>query len=83
MPLFIAALIARSGRASVFGAHIVGDNPELLDRVRRQVHNLIAEALVAGAVGIVVHTVEQEVVEDVERWPFTLNEPSRGGFATA
>ena len=63
----------RAGRASVLGAHVVGDDLELADRVRRRLHHLVREALVAGAVGVVVDAVDQEVVEgraqavDVER----------------
>ena len=63
----------RARRAPVFGAHVVGDDLELGDRVRRRLHHLVREALVAGAVGVVVDAVDQEVVEraaqavDVER----------------
>ena len=60
-------------RAAVLGAHVVGDDLELGHRVRRRLHHLVREALVAGAVGVVVDAVEQVVVEgaaqavDVER----------------
>ena len=63
----------RAGGAAVFGAHVVGDDLELADRVGRRLHDLVREALVAGAVGVVVDAVDQEVVEraaqavDVER----------------
>ena len=63
----------RAGRAAVLGAHVVGDDLELADRVRRRLHHLVREALVARAVGVVVDAVDQEVVEgaaqavDVER----------------
>ena len=63
----------RAGRAAVLGAHVVGDDLELADRVGRRLHHLVREALVARAVGVVVDAVDQEVVEgaaqavDVER----------------
>ena len=50
---------------------------ELADSVGRRLHHLVREALIAGAVGIVVHAVDQEVVEVLRR-PLTLNAPSRG-----
>ena len=59
--------------AAVLGAEVVGLDLELLDRVGRDLHDLVREALVAGAVGVVVDAVEDEVVEraaqavDVER----------------
>ena len=53
----------RAGRASVFRALVVGDDAELADRVGRRLHHLVGEALVAGAVGVVVDAVDQEVVE--------------------
>ena len=63
----------RAGGAAVLRAHVVGDDLELADRVRRRLHHLVREALVARAVGVVVDAVDQEVVEhaaqavDVER----------------
>ena len=63
----------RPGRAPVLGALVVGDDAELADRVGRRLHHLIGEPLVAGAVGVVVDAIDQEVVEgaaqavDVER----------------
>ena len=63
----------RAGGAPVLGALVVGDDAELADRVGRRLHHLVREALVAGAVGVVVDAVDQEVVEraaqavDVER----------------
>ena len=65
-------IVAPAG-AAVLRAHVVGDDLELLDRVRRRLHHLIREALVARAVGVVVDAVDEEVVEgraqavDVER----------------
>ena len=59
--------------AAELGAEVVGLDLELLDGVGRDLHDLIREALVAGAVGVVVDAVEDEVVEraahavDVER----------------
>ena len=53
----------RAAGASVLGAEVVGDDLELFDRVRRHLHDLVREALVAGAVGVVVDAVEDEVVE--------------------
>ena len=63
----------RARRAAVLGALVVRDDAELADRVGRRLHHLVREALVAGAVGVVVDAVDQEVVEraaqavDVER----------------
>ena len=45
------------------GAEVVGLDLELLHGVGRDLHDLVREALVAGAVGVVVHPVEDEVVE--------------------
>ncbi len=62
-----------AGAAPVLGAHVVGDDLELGHGVGRGLHHLVREALVRGAVGVVVDAVEQEVVEgraqavDVER----------------
>ena len=62
-------------RTAVLRAHVVGHDLELADRIRRRLHHLVREALVAGAVGVVVDAVDQVVVErraqavDVER-PF-------------
>ena len=63
----------RAGRTAVFRALVVRHDAELADRVGRRLHHLIREPLVARAVGVVVHAVDQEVVEraaqavDVER----------------
>ena len=73
VPLAYATLIVAPAGAAVLGAHVVGDDLELLHRVRRRLHHLVREALVARAVGVVVDAVDQEVVErraqavDVER----------------
>jgi hypothetical protein len=53
----------RAGGTAVLGAHVVGDDLELADRVRRGLHHLVREALVARAVGVVVDAIDQEVVE--------------------
>jgi hypothetical protein len=63
----------RASRPAVLGADVVRQNLELADRVRRRLHHLVREPLVARAVSVVVHSVDQEVVErapqavDVER----------------
>ncbi len=49
--------------AAELGAEVVGLHLELLDRVGRHLHELVREALVAGAVGVVVHAVEDEAVD--------------------
>ena len=53
----------RPGRAAVFRAHVVRDDLELADRVRRRLHDLVREPLVAGPVGVVVDAVDHEIVE--------------------
>jgi hypothetical protein len=50
-------------RTAVFGAVVVGVEAELLHRVRRRLHHLVREALVAGAVGVIVQAVEVVGVE--------------------
>ncbi len=52
-----------AGGAAVLCALVVGDDLELGDGVGRDGDDLVVEALVALAVGVVVHTVEEEVVE--------------------
>ncbi len=52
-----------AGGASVLRAQVVGDDLELADGVGRRLHDLVREPLVAGAVGVVVDAVDQEVVE--------------------
>ena len=52
-----------AGGAAVLGAFVVGDDLELGDGVGRDGDDLVVEALVALAIGVVVHAVEQEVVE--------------------
>ena len=52
-----------AGGAAVLRALVVGDDLELRDGVGRNGDDLVVEALVALAVGVVVHAVEQEVVE--------------------
>ena len=52
-----------SGGAAVLGAVVVGFDAELIDSVGRRRDGLVGEALVGGAVGVVVDTVEQKVVE--------------------
>src|SRR5262249_4830963 len=76
-----AALVSdvdrRTGGAAVLGALVGRYDLELADRVRGRLHHLVAEALVAGAVGVVVDAVDEEVVEhapeavDVQR-PFAI-----------
>ena len=53
----------RAARAPVFGAEVVRLDFEFLNCVRRGLHDLIREALIAGAVGVVVHAVNDEVIE--------------------
>ena len=63
----------RAAGAAELGAEVVGLDLELLHRVRRHLHDLVGEALVAGAVRVVVDAVEDEIVQraaqavDVER----------------
>ncbi len=52
-----------AGGAAELGGVVVGLHAELVDGVRRGRDGLVGEALVRGAVGVVVHTVEKEVVE--------------------
>ena len=52
-----------AGRPAVLGALVIGHHVELRDGVGRDGDDLVVEALVALAVGVVVHAVEQEVVE--------------------
>jgi hypothetical protein len=52
-----------AGGASVLGALVIGDDLELGDGVGRDGDDLVVEALVGLSVGVVVETVEQEVVE--------------------
>ena len=52
-----------AGGAAVFCALVVGDDLELGDGVGWDGDDLVVEALVALAVGVVVHAVEEEVVE--------------------
>ena len=62
-----------AGGAAILGAVVAGLHAELADRVRRQLHHLVGKALVAGAVGVVIHAIDHEIVEraalavDVER----------------
>ena len=48
--------------AAVFSAVVVGDDLELGDGIRGGLRHLVRETLVAGAVGVVVHAVQQVVV---------------------
>ncbi len=52
-----------SGSVIVLGAVVVGLDFELLDGVGARLHYLVREALVAGAVGVVIDAIEHEVVE--------------------
>ena len=63
MPLCGGDVDGGAGGAAVLGALVVGDDLELGDGVRRDGDDLVVEALVAFAVGVVVDAVEQEVVE--------------------
>ena len=54
----------RARTAPVLRALVVGDHAELRNRVRRDRDDLIVEALVRLAVGVVVHAVQQEIIED-------------------
>ncbi len=62
-----------AGRAAELGTVVVGFNFELGKRVRIGLNHLIRKALVAGPIGIIVHTVEHEIIQlaalavDVER----------------
>ena len=53
----------RARRPTVLGALVVGDHPELTDRIRRRLHHLIREALIACPVRVVVDAVDQEIIE--------------------
>ncbi len=53
----------RAGGAAILRAFVVGNHLELGDGVRRGLDDLVVEALIALAVGIVVHAVQQIVVE--------------------
>ena len=50
-------------RPAVLGALVVGHDLELVDGIGRRLHHLVGEALVAGAVGVVVDAVDEKVVE--------------------
>src|SRR5262249_7825117 len=52
-----------AGRSAIFGGIIVGFNFELGKCIRVWLNNLVGETLIAGAVGVVVDAIEQEVVE--------------------
>src|ERR1700678_4384209 len=52
-----------SGGAAILCAVVVGFDAELGDGIGGGRNGLVGEALVRGAVGVVVETVEQEVVE--------------------
>jgi hypothetical protein len=52
-----------SGGATVLRAVVVGFDAELVDGIRGGRNGLVGEALVGGAIGVVVETVEEEVVE--------------------
>ena len=53
----------RARRAPVLRAVVIRRHAILRHRVRIQLHDLIRKALVAGAVGVVVHPVQHEIVE--------------------
>src|SRR3984893_5431685 len=51
-----------AAHATIFRAIVAGDDFEFGDGVRRNLDNLRGEALVAGGVGVVVESVQQEIV---------------------
>ncbi len=53
----------RARAAPVFGALVVGHDLKLRDGIRRRLHHLIRKSLVAGAVGVVVETIQQVIAE--------------------
>ncbi len=63
VPLLMVDVDHGAGRVVVLGAVVVGFDFELLNGVGAGLHHLVGEALVAGAVGVVVDAVEHEVVE--------------------
>ena len=52
-----------AGRPAILGALIIGHYVEVCDGVGRDGDDLVVESLVALAVGVVVHAVEQEVIK--------------------
>ena len=52
-----------AARAAVLGREVVGDDAKLLDRVRIELNDLIGEALVGCAVGVVIDAIHHEVVQ--------------------
>src|SRR5580704_10441430 len=53
-----------AGGAAVLGALVIGHDLPLGNRVGRNGDDLVVEALIGLAVSIVVHAVEEEVIED-------------------
>lgn len=56
-------IYGRARRSSILRAHVVGHYAELRHGVRRNGDDLVVEPLVALALCIVVHTVQQEIIE--------------------
>src|SRR5262249_4504031 len=61
-----------------FGAIGIGLHLELLHGVGRNLDNLAGKALIAGAVGIIIHAIEQEIVDSI-----TQTIDVEGGFASS
>lgn len=53
----------RPAGAAILGRVIVGDHLELRHRIGRQLHHLVRKALVRSAIRVVVHSVDDEVVQ--------------------
>jgi hypothetical protein len=62
-----------TGCAAELGAVVVGLSAKLVDGIRRRWNRLVGEALIRGAVGVVVQAIEKKIIElralpvDVER----------------
>src|SRR6185295_4922076 len=52
-----------AGGAAIFGAVVVGFHLEFGERIGIGLNDLVGKALVAGAVGVVVDAIQQEIVE--------------------
>ena len=53
----------RTGSAAKFRTIVIGFDAKLVDRIRRRRNRLVGKSLVRSAVGVVVQSVEQKVVE--------------------
>ena len=67
-----------AARAPVLGAVVVRGHLELAHRVGRELHHLVGEALVAGAIGVVLGAVEHEVVEGTAQAVYVIGSVAPG-----